>query len=275
VCFEQAGLRWVKQWLEARLAGSDPYFPLDTRTDEDPEAFVVAVLRDAGFQHPASELISRAVLDLLDRSRSMAPRKPAYFEALIGLCQRVVLPQAGTWFTEAIEQLAQVTEDFERRWGGPERVREIVFAAIVQAPGLPPAASRQSWLRLMSIPRYATLALLGLGGSFEDRLKHLTDWWASCAAEERDRELNQMMFSALKTHAGQDGRDSVQDILRSGGWSYPRPLKEAINRALRENGADPAFDDPSQQRPSRHCREGAIKRAGWRQEHLLPASALG
>jgi hypothetical protein len=262
-CFVMAGLRWVEGWLAARLARNDPYFPVDTRADEDPEAFVAAILTDAGLEHPGSALIARAALRLLDKARAQAPREPHYFQALLGLCQRVPLPYAGSWFTEELERLARDPEGTERHWGGYEHTKEIVFAAMVQSPGLRTAASRPSWLALMKTPKYATLALLGLKGSAEERFSHLNVWWRHCPSEDRERELDQMMFTELKMSEGRNGSTTVQSILRSVGWAYPRDLKDAINHALKENGGEPAFNGAEANgAPSRRSKERAVHGAG-------------
>jgi hypothetical protein len=63
-------------------------------------------------------------------------------------------------------------------------------------------------------------------------------WWRrSCPAEERERELNQMMFTALET----ESEKTVLSILRSRGQSFPHDLKDAVNLSLRENGARGIF----------------------------------
>jgi len=258
-CFLQAGLRWVKQWLEARLSGSDPYFPIDTRYDEDPEAFVASILRDAGTDSPGAAILCRAALQLLDRARDLAPRVPPYFKSLLRLCQRLSLPQAASWFTEELATLAGDPDAADRRWGGYDHAKEIVYAALVQTPGLPTAASHESWLALMKTPRYATLALLGAGTSLREKALHLREWWHSCPATDRERDLDQMIFTALKTHAGRNGDNTVQSILRSVGQPYPHDLKDAIDRALQENGGEPAFHGADAgAATARHSRERAV-----------------
>ena len=242
-CFEQAGLRRLRRWLRDRLSGVDPYLPIDTRSDEDPEALIVSILRDAGLAHPASSLICRVVAQLLDEAGQRAPKTPAYFPSAIRLCQRIRMPQTSGWFTEAVEELAASAAKAAERWGGYEPAKEVIFAAIVQAPGLPTAASRKSWQTLMKQPRYATLALLGLGHSFCEQVKHLRDWWRYCPAGERPAELDQLIFGALKT----EGEEHAIAALNSVGSSFPRELKAAISRALRANGARQAFVVPAQQ----------------------------
>lgn len=240
VCLEQAGLRWVKQWLEARFSGHDPYFPIDKHVDEDPDALVVAILRDAGLAHPASDLISQAVLRMLDEARATAPKTLAFFSDLLRLCQRIRIPQAGRWFAEELQNLATASQKTEDRWGSYEQTKEIVFAAIVQAPGMPTSGSQGSWLALLAEARYATLALLGLGMSFQEQASHLKEWWVSCRVSERQQELNQLFFTALKT----EGEESVLSILKPFVSSFPRDLRDAVDAGLQANGAKPAFAEP-------------------------------
>lgn len=267
-CIEQAGLRWVKTWLVRRLSGDDPFVPLDKRVDEDPDALVVGLLRDAGLAHPASSLISKAVLSLLDQSAKRAPEVPPYFSNTLRLCQQVRIPDTSTWFTDQLAQIAKAPARAEKRWGGIEGTKEIVYAGAVQAPGLPSAASRKAWQDLLKVPQYATLALTGLCRSFEDQVTHMKPWWRRCPTTERDLELNQMLFTGLKT----ESEKAVLAILKSSGGSFPADLKEAINRALRENGSRVVFSDSAEQNHSREALWGAIKGAGQKSQYVLAAA---
>lgn len=264
-CLENAGQRWIKNWLKARLSGSDPYFPIDRRSDEDPDALIVGILRENGLGHPASALVCRAVSRLLAEAGGKAPKLPSYFRGCIRLCQRVHLPQTNAWFTEQIAEFAKAHARTEQRWGGYEQAKEILFAGIVQAPGLPEAASSRSWERLLSTPRYATLALLSLSQSFSQQVSYLVRWWQSCPPAERQAELHQMMFTALK---GED-EENLASIFDSAASSYPADLKAAINRALTANGASAVFTDGVRQLSLVNSIGGAISKAGHRRE-LLP-----
>ena len=267
-CIEQAGLRWVKTWLARRLSGDDPFLPLDKRVDEDPDALVVGLLRDAGLAHPASSLVSKAILSLLDQSAKRAPDMPPFFSNTLRLCQQVRIPDTSTWFTGQLAQIAKAPVHAEKQWGGVERTKEIIYAAAVQSPGLPSAASKKTWQALLKIPRYTTLALAGLCRSFEDQVAHMKTWWRTCPAEERLLELNQMLFTAIKT----DAEQTVLAILKSSGASFPTDLKEAINRALRESGSRIAFSDSVEEKYSREALWGAITGAGQRAEYVLIAA---
>lgn len=267
-CIEQAGLRWVKTWLARRLSGDDPFVPLDKRVDEDPEALIVGLLRDAGLAHPASSLVSKAILSFLDQSAKRAPDVPPFFCNTLRLCQQVRIPDTSAWFTDQLAQIAKAPARAEKRWGGVERTKEIIYAGVVQSPGLPSAASKKAWQALLKIPQYATLALAGLCRSFEDQVAHMKSWWRTCPAEERELELNQMLFTALKT----ESEKAVLAILKSSGASFPSDLKEAINRALRENGSRVAFSDSVEEKYSREALWGAIMGAGQKPEYVLSAA---
>jgi hypothetical protein len=267
-CIEQAGLRWVKTWLARRLSGDDPFVPLDERVDEDPEALVVGLLRAAGLAHPACSLVSKAILSFLDQSAKRAPDVPPFFSNTLRLCQQVRIPDSSPWFTEQLAQIVNAPVRVEKRWGGVERTKEIVYAGAVQSPGLPSAASKKAWQALLKVPQYATLALAGLCRSFEDQVAHMKSWWRTCPAEERELELNQMLFTALKT----ESEKAVLAILKSAGESFPPDLKEAVNRSLRENGARIAFSDSVEEQYSREAYWGAITDAAQKPELVLPAA---
>lgn len=263
-CLQEAGLGWVKQWLTSRLSGDDPYFPIDRRVDEDPEGLIVGILRESGAADPASDLISRGLLALLDTARKTAPEIPPYFNNVLRLCQRIPVAQTSSWFAEELSQLARVPRKTEERWGGYERAKEIAMAGTVQAPGLPSAASRDTWLALMKIPRYATLSLLGLGRSLHDQVVHLEAWWDSCLVDERDAELNQIIFMGLKTNP----EDELISMLASIGSDFPEDLKDSIDIALRRNGARPCFADAQARPTGQFPISGAIFEAGYLLEYL-------
>ena len=264
-CIEQAGLRWVKAWLARRLSGDDPFVPLDKRVDEDPDALVVGLLRDAGLAHPASSLVSKAILSLLDQSAKRAPDVPLFFSNTLRLCQQVRIPDTSTWFTVQLAEIAKAPVRAEKYWGGVEKTKEIISAAAVQSPGLPSDASTKAWQALLKVSQYATLALAGLSRSFEDQVANMKSWWRTCPPEERVLELNQMLFTGLKT----ESEKAVLAILKSSGASFPTDLKEAINRALRENGSRVAFSDSVGEDYSREALWGAIAGAGQRAEYVL------
>lgn len=228
---ERAGLRWVTAWVKGRLSGRDLYFPIDRRGGEDPEALVVAILRDAGTAHPATDLIARALLALLDEARACAPEIPPYLKPALRICQQVRLPQASSWFTEELKALANDPEAMESRWG-EKVVREILYAASLQAPGLPQAASHASWLVLLRVPRYATLAWVGLGTSFSQRVIYLAEWWQACTPANRRAELDHFIFMGLKV----EGEEGIRHILKSSLSHAPQALKTAINDACERQG---------------------------------------
>jgi len=164
-------------------------------------------------------------------------------------------------------RLAQSLRKTERRWGGHEVVKEILFAAAVQAPGLPGSASRRAWESLMTTPAYATLALLGVGQTLDARLPCLKTWWESCPTDERTAELNQMVFAGVKAESG--NRSDFLDLLRSRGRAFPKDLRTAIDDALEANGASRVFPDSSEEPRGRLSVRNATLGAGLRREYLL------
>jgi hypothetical protein len=262
-----AGLRVVRPWLRERLSGRDPHQPIDVRTSEDPDAFVVGMLREVGPGHPAFDVIARAVLGLLDEAAGGAAVVPVYFGSLLRICQQVRLPLVSTWFAEELGKLSRGTDELkhrEARWGGYETVKEIVYAAIIQSPGLVEAASRPAWERLLDEPRYATLAFVALSRTFPDQVRHLGKWWTACQIDERDRELEQILDSALRD----EGEARARALLGQHGASLTRELQRAIDAILRRLGSSEAFVTP---REHTHTHANAIDGAGLLRELVLAA----
>jgi hypothetical protein len=259
-----AGLGFVRTWLLGRLAGNDPYQPLDARTGEDPDAFVVGLLREVGAHHPAFDVIARAMLQLLDEAAE-APAVPPYLGSLLRICQQVRLPQASTWFAEKLGALARDVgkqNRREERWGGYETAKEIAYAAVVQSPGLAGAASRPAWERLLEVPRYTTIAFLALSRTFPDQARHLGQWWRTCNADERDRELEQLLDSALRD----EGEARVRALLREHASSLPPELKHAVDATLRRLGGSEVFV-PSRTKGRNYT--SAIDGAGLQRKYVL------
>jgi hypothetical protein len=238
-CLERAGVRWVTGWLKGRLSGRDPYFPIDRRGEEDPEALIVSILRDAGTAHPATDLIARALLALLDEARSGAPEIPLYLGPALQICQQVRLPQASSWFTEELKKLADDLEATEARWG-EDVVREILYAASLQAPGLPQSASHESWRVLLKIPRYTTLAWVGLGPTFAQSVTYIEDWWRVCPPEEREAEIDHLVFMGLET----EGQEAVH-LIRLTSTLWPDELRSAVDEAFKKCGVTDVFAPPA------------------------------
>ena len=101
------GESWILSWLRERLAGKDPYSPLDRRYDEDPDAKVVDLLRSAGPLHPASRSIGRASLRLLMEAAKRPAEPPAFLASLLRVCQQVRLPDTEPWFFAFVDKLAE------------------------------------------------------------------------------------------------------------------------------------------------------------------------
>ena len=259
-----AGLRFAREWLATRLAGVDALVPLDPRVDEDPEALFVDLLREVGAHHPAFDVVARAALQLLDQARR-SPALPPYFGNLIRLCQRTRLPQTSTWFSEELSAIARDVgkrNEREGRWGGYEGAKEILYAAAVQCPGHAGSASRPAWERLLSEPRFATIAFVALSQTFADRVAHLGKWWVACQVDEREREIEYMIGAALRT----EGETHVRDLLREHEASLPRDLKEAIDHIFRLTDLREVFV-PTRRDP--HMYQSAIEGAGLQRRYLI------
>jgi len=257
-CFERMGEEWIESWLRNHLSGSDPYFPIDTRTGEDPESFVVGLLRQAGATHPAAASIARVVLRLLDEARRLAPQVPSWLSPLLRLCQQVHLDLTFSWFHEELQATARDPEAAQQRWADLQTLREILVAAVAQAPGRPHSSPRGSWLVLLRKPDFCSLALAGLGASFEQKLPFLADWWRSCPPERRRRELSYLIYRAV------DQEEPLTSFLGKA-LSFPSNLREAIDQELHAQGAQPFF---AAQRRSQGG-AGALVNSGLRREFLL------
>jgi hypothetical protein len=264
-CLERMGLEWLTNWMRQRLSGHDPWFPIDRRFDEDPEALIVGLVRGLGSGHLLVPFLGRAACRLLDESSAAAPELPSYLHSLLRLCQQVALPATGAWFTAELEALAERPEDFATRWPEQGLTHEILFAALRQSPGWPGSPARPAWEVLLTRPEITTFALSALGTSLEQQLAHLAVWWQSCPLEERDRELSQLVFEALST----EGEDAIRSVL-SQASPLPRDLQVAIDRELQANGARPFFTS-TRQRSQNVLR--ALKDSALRREFLLDEAA--
>jgi hypothetical protein len=223
------GDRWILSWLRDRLAGNDPYWPLDRRIDEDPDAKVVALVRSAGSLHPASRSIGRASLRLFEEVAKQPAEPPAFFASLLRVCQRVRLPDVEPWFSAFVGELALHPREAEAQWGkGP--TLEVLYAAIQQLRGAPGSRVHASWQRLLTSPNYTTHALIALSTSFNEEMEHLSAWWHACPPGDRRRELRQGITRAWKL----EGTESLREIL-TGKWSaLPANLRGTINQILIE-----------------------------------------
>ncbi|HEX4960691.1 MAG TPA: hypothetical protein VF173_07615 [Thermoanaerobaculia bacterium] len=243
-CLERMGPDWLAGWLRERLSGRDPWFPLDRRIDEDPEALLVGILRGVGSGHPLVPLVGHAIRRLLDDALAEAPSPSPWFRPLLRLCQQKALPLTASWFAAELDALARYPEAFAGRWPDRELADGILFAAIRQSPGWPGSPARPIWKVLLTRPETATFALSALGTSLHQQVSHLAAWWQACPEDERDLELGQLIFVALRT----EGEDETRAVL-SRTLSLPRDLQEAIDRRLRANGARPVFLARSHRKP--------------------------
>jgi len=250
----EAGLRFVRPWLQRRLEGHDPLQPIDRRVDEDPEAFVVDLLREVGARHPAAEAIGRAARDLLDEARAEAPHAPAYVRTLLRLTELVSLPLTRPWFDEEIGFLA---DGAARRWKeGATGVTayDVAFAAVKQKAG-----SKAHWERLLARPDVATIALMALAPSFDAKLAYLGRWWGAVDDAEREREVEYLLRAALRDH----GERLVRERILAHRAALPAPVRAAMDRHLAALGVARI------EAPRSGARLRAIRNAGWRANELL------
>lgn len=242
----QAGLRFVEGWLRERLEGRDPYQPIDQRVDEDPEAFVVQLLKDVGAQHASFTAISASVLSLLDAAKKKA-KPPAYFQRLLRLCQLVPLPHVQAWFDDEVRLIANGKHS---RWN-EGTCQSILYAATMQQAG-----AKESWLILLAQPAYSTLALLSLGRTFRERLEYLRPWWVSTDGTARDLELDQILRTGLRELG-----TGLLKVLTDARDEFPDELWVAVEGCLREQGGVMGSE--------RSPRTSAIRNAGFKREYLL------
>lgn len=233
--FERMGDSWIESWLRERLSGRDPHFPVDIRAGEDSEAFVVGLLRQAGPVHLATLAISRSVLRLLDEARRFAPQALPWLIPLLRLCQQVRLDLVFSWFREELQAIASDSDAARQRWGDLRVIRDILLAAVLQAPGRSPSPALGAWQMLLKIPEFSSLALAALGSSFEQKLPYLEDWWNHCPPDRRGRELKYLIYRAL------DQEEPIYFLLTQVPF-LPTDLCEAIDQELQAQGAQPFFD---------------------------------
>jgi hypothetical protein len=241
----RAGEENIIEWLRNRFAGADPYFPLDRRSDEDPDALIVAILRQVGVGHPVSDIISGAVVKILKECQKAildGPLPPdevvfTVFRTALHFCEQLVLPLTAQWFMDEISMLAQNPH----RWRSERISRDILYAAIQQAHARL-YSSEKSWLNLLNQPEYSTFALLGLEFLFSSKLPHLETWWHTVSDSERHAELGSLVTDGLRRG---DDPTTISIALREYGQNWPYELKEALNNALAENRMPAPFVEKS------------------------------
>jgi hypothetical protein len=248
-----AGRRFVTAWLRDRLGGFDPYQPIDTRADEDPEELVAAIVREVGVQHDATEVIASSVLELLDEARRGDPRAPSYLVRLLRLCQLTWLPRVQSWFAA---EVAYAATHKRARWKPPLQ-RQVLYAAMIQKAG-----SQADWMQLLDKKASSTLALLALGQSFAKRLQLLPRWWAVTDRKEAERELGQILRAGFREHEPSE----VIAMLRSAAPGLPEDLREAIDRRLRALERPAIFANGV---PPGVSKLKAIRNAGYTRELVL------
>lgn len=247
-------------WMRGRLSGRDPWIPIDRRSDEDPEALIVATLKSLGSGHPVVPRLALAARQLLEEVRAASPDSVEYSRALLRLCQQTTLPATAPWFSAELARLAEYPDEFTAHWS--EGLRdEFLFAALRQSPGWPGSPVRPAWEVLLTRPESTTQALSALGTSLEQQAMHLAVWWRACPRNDRDLELSQMIFEALAT----EGEEGVRLVLAQAP-DLPADLRNAIDRELRANGARP-LSAPTARRATRI--PNSLKNAGFKREHLL------
>ena len=261
-CLERMGERWIAQWLRDRLGGRDPYIPIDQRTDEDPEALVVDLLR-AG----------RALRHLFSgnrpcRSCPLGRRSPGRSRGPPVFSSPAPTLRAGAHDSDLylvsgrLTALSRNPAPAECRWGSAAIIEEILFAARRQTPGLPESPAHDLWLGLLRQPRFATMALLGLGLSFARLVAHLPVWWRTSPSEEKSRALGEIVFQALSAEGETPCGRPLQQLAPAGSLK----VEGAVDRELQANGLTSSLSR------ARAAHVSATLNAGWkREEHLTAA----
>jgi len=265
-CLERMGPEWVASWMRERLSGRDRYFPLDRRTDEDPETLISGWVRSLGSGHPLSILLSRAARLLLEEARSAAPAVPDFLSPLLHLCQQVALPETTGWFLAELTVAAERPQELAARWPERRQRDEILFAALRQAPGWPGSPARPAWQGLLSQPESTTFALSALGSSLEQQLPYLAIWWRTCPPEEREIELEQFVFEAWST----GGQSGVRELLQKA-RNLPPDLQAAIDQKLQSLGANAFFASTG----GGPRITAAIQNACWEHKYLIREPRVG
>ena len=234
--FVKAGRAWTVDWLRSRLSGLDPYFPVDHRFGEDAAAGLGTLLRDIGTGHPASALFSVGVRQLLEELSQALPDYPVYGDQLIRLLQLTYLPAAHAWLKEQLRYIAVEGENARARWGTPDRIKEVLYAALKQVAGTHRKGITGLWENLLTHPAFATIALEALSGSVDDRLHYLQQWWETHPPNTA-RDLRQIVYLALR----EVGRPSLIASLRAVEAEFSYDLRRAIDAALRAEAGCEAF----------------------------------
>jgi hypothetical protein len=222
---ESASVEDTVSWLRKRASGIDSLFPLDAKAGEDPERVLIALVRDLGLRHPATERLGLALLRVLTKHTE----DKELTQLALRLCQRQFLPYTSRWF---LAELSRLT-----RAGKPSRHDvEIALAAIIQAPPLV-AGAREYWVLLLKVPIFSTIALNALNQGWHDALRYLPDWWSAAPPKTRDIELRQLIASIVRENGANVALPEISRV----GSSWPQPLRDAVDRALATNSLQRIF----------------------------------
>lgn len=255
----ESGAPAVGEWLRLRLSGTDAFFPIDARTDEDPASGLAQFIAHWGLGHPAAEMLAKAVATLLNDASKALPTVATFAAQLLYLLQLVAIPRTQRWFLNVLHAAVDHNPD---RFGGWEHTglgSQLLFAAVRQVPVVTYPRAKPAWEKLLVRADAAPIALSALSRNIEDRLHYLPRWFATVPQEDRDRDLSSLVFQGL-TERGTSG---LVEVLRARESNFSPDLRDAIDRACYVEFGQSAFRQPPP------CGVGylAIAGAGFRREY--------
>jgi len=219
----------LREWLLARLHGSDPSWPVDHDNFETPEALFVRLWRDADSNSPFVERLGRSCAELL---RLAWESEPADWMAPLFDLVATIRPEACRQFLNAIVLHHEFSEGLRARKLDRAWLRTLA-AYDPQTPELIGV-----WLGLLQDDRYVDIAYRALGHSIDLAAWFLPEYYARLTEAEREVLIPEAVRSMLDR-----GWDIARRSLERYAARFARTpgLCQAVDAALGEMHVPPFF----------------------------------
>lgn len=225
----------MKRWIELRLCGQDPYWPVNHQDLEPPHALFVLLAHRSGPQGLTRAMIEQSLVQLLPEVRA---NNPPWRGELLQLV-RILRPASG------ITLLAKILQE-RHRFPSEQIDDRADIDWLLSAAAYPSDSLHRLWLEILKKPdpRHGTIAYRALAQDWQLALEYLWDFGQALRADERSilirsavrlahercaspglfRNKIKLLWSDYEKH-GLDG--PVADALRSLGLPVPLPAAES------------------------------------------------
>lgn len=256
----RSGLPELQLWIASRLIGEDRVFPLDSRSDEDPDALFVWLVQTKGYGDGAVDRLTTAMAAMLDSCSVGQGVLPPWLPPFLRMCERIRFPRLGEWF---LKQLTWMAEPENASWADVDRRSHytmFLMAAARQLTVLPGGMIEHLWLALLQGGTFGEIPLIGLSSTFQGRIRYLASWWRHAAANDRQNQLRSMMRTARRLERA----DEIMSEVRAYSLALPRDVIQIISAELDSAELD-SNDEP---RDDARSISNALRGAGLRPDVL-------